>query len=159
MVSKDSIGIDKNLTKDRNLNTFKMYCKRRKSSARFPDRKARNPLYACHCIAGNATHSFLSLFWSTDDLPFLVHPELRASKLNKCDRVSHHSTRTSQQQLKIGSPAAPLRLAIPPLKRCGVDLSTIVFVRCWSSLILPDHAPLSRPLFTRVFVLKEGKVK
>ena len=54
VVSKDSIGIDKDLTKDRNLNTFKMYCKRRKSSARFPDRKARNPLYACHCIAGNA---------------------------------------------------------------------------------------------------------
>ena len=60
--------------------------------------------------------------------------------------------------VKIGSPAAPLRLATPPLKRYGVDLSTIVFVRCWSSLILPDHAPLSRPLFTRVFVLKEGKV-
>ena len=53
VVSKDSIGIDKDLTKDRNLNTFKMHCKRRKSSARFPDRKARNPLYACHCIAGN----------------------------------------------------------------------------------------------------------
>ena len=30
-----------------------MYCKRRKSSARFPDRKARIRLYACHCIAGN----------------------------------------------------------------------------------------------------------
>ena len=30
-----------------------MYCKRRKSSDRFPDRKARNRLYACHCIAGN----------------------------------------------------------------------------------------------------------
>ena len=32
VVSKDSIGIDKDLTKDRNLNTFKMYCKRRRSS-------------------------------------------------------------------------------------------------------------------------------
>ena len=53
VVSKDSIGIDKDLTKDQNLNTFKMYCKRRKSSARFPYRKARNRLYACHCIAGN----------------------------------------------------------------------------------------------------------
>ena len=53
VVSKDSIGIDKDLTKDQNLNTFKMYYKRRKSSARFPDRKARNRLYACHCIAGN----------------------------------------------------------------------------------------------------------
>ena len=53
VVSTDSIVIDKDLTKDRNLNTFKMYCKRRKSSARFPDRKARNHLYACHCIAGN----------------------------------------------------------------------------------------------------------
>ena len=53
VVSKDSIGIDKDLAKDRNLNTFKMYCKRRKSSPRFPDRKARNRLYACHCIAGN----------------------------------------------------------------------------------------------------------
>ena len=30
-----------------------MYCKRRKSGARFPDRKARNRLYACHCIVGN----------------------------------------------------------------------------------------------------------
>ena len=30
-----------------------MYCKRRKSSPRFPDRKARNRLYACHCIADN----------------------------------------------------------------------------------------------------------
>ena len=57
VVSKDSIGIDKDLTKDRNLNTFKMYCKQRKSSARFPDRKARNPLYACHCIAGNERSS------------------------------------------------------------------------------------------------------
>ena len=55
MVSKDSIGIDKDLTKDRNLNTFKMYCKRRKSSPRFPDRKARSRLYACHCIAGNVS--------------------------------------------------------------------------------------------------------
>ena len=80
------------------------------------------------------------------------------SSINVPDRGSHHSTRTSQQQLKIGSPAAPLRLATPPLKRYGVDLSTIVFVRCWSSLILPDHAPLSRPLFARVFVLREGKV-
>ena len=53
VVTKDSIGIDKDLTKDQNLNTFKMYCKRRKSSARFPDRKARNRLYVCHCIAGN----------------------------------------------------------------------------------------------------------
>ena len=53
VVSKDSIGIDKDLIKDRNLNTFKMYCKRRKSSARFPDRKARNRLCVCHCIAGN----------------------------------------------------------------------------------------------------------
>ena len=53
VVSKDSIGIDKDLTKDRNLNTFKMYCKRKKSSARFPGRKARNRLYACHCIGGN----------------------------------------------------------------------------------------------------------
>ena len=32
VVSKDSIAIDKDLTKDRNLNTFKMYCYRRKSS-------------------------------------------------------------------------------------------------------------------------------
>ena len=53
-VYKDSIGIDKDLTKYQNLNTFKMYCKRRKSSAWFPDRKAKNRLYACHCIAGNA---------------------------------------------------------------------------------------------------------
>ena len=59
VVNKDSIGIDKDLTKDQNLNTIKMYYKRRKSSARFPDRKARNRLCACHCIAGNATHCCL----------------------------------------------------------------------------------------------------
>ena len=52
-VSKDSISIEKDLTKDRNLNTFKMYCKRRKSSARSTDRKPRNRLCSCHCIAGN----------------------------------------------------------------------------------------------------------
>ena len=52
-VNKESIGINKDLTKDRNMNTFKMYCKRRKSSARFPDKKAKNRLYALHCIAGN----------------------------------------------------------------------------------------------------------
>ena len=53
MVNKESVGIDNNLTKDRNVNTFKTYCKRRKSGARFPDRKANNRLCACHCIAGN----------------------------------------------------------------------------------------------------------
>ena len=53
MVNKESIGIDNVLTKDRNMNTFKTYCKRRKSGARFPDRKANNRLCACHCIAGN----------------------------------------------------------------------------------------------------------
>ena len=53
VVSKESIGIDNDLTKDRNMNTFKTYCKRRKSGARFPDRKANNRLCACHCIAGN----------------------------------------------------------------------------------------------------------
>ena len=57
LVNKDSIGIE-DLTKDQSLNTFKMYCKRRKSSVRFPDRKARNRLYACHCIAGNAKKDF-----------------------------------------------------------------------------------------------------
>ena len=54
VVNKESIGIDNDLTKDRNMNTFKTYCKRRKSGARFPDRKANNRLCACHCIAGNA---------------------------------------------------------------------------------------------------------
>ena len=53
VVNKESIGIDNDLTKDRNVNTFKTYCKRRKSGARFPDRKANNRLCACHCIAGN----------------------------------------------------------------------------------------------------------
>ena len=53
VVNKESIGIDNDLTKDRNMNTFKTYCKRRKSGARFPDRKANNRLCACHCIAGN----------------------------------------------------------------------------------------------------------
>ena len=57
MVNKESIGIDNDLTKDRNMNTFKTYCKRRKSGARFPDRKANNRLCACHCIAGNAVVS------------------------------------------------------------------------------------------------------
>ena len=41
VVNKESIGIDNDLTKDRNMNTFKTYCKRRKSGARFPDRKAK----------------------------------------------------------------------------------------------------------------------
>ena len=54
VVNKESVGIDKDLTKDRNLKTFKMYCKRR-SGARFPDRNARNRLYACHCIVGHGT--------------------------------------------------------------------------------------------------------
>ena len=53
VVNKESIGIDNHLTKDRNMNTFKTYCKRRESGARFPDRKANNHLCACHCIAGN----------------------------------------------------------------------------------------------------------
>ena len=53
VVNKESIGIDNDLTKDRNMNTFKTYCKRRKGGARFPDRKANNRLCACHCIAGN----------------------------------------------------------------------------------------------------------
>ena len=53
VVNEESIGIDKDLTKDRNLNTFKMYCMWRRSGARFPDRKAKNRLYACHCIAGH----------------------------------------------------------------------------------------------------------
>ena len=58
------IDVDKGLTKDRNLNTFKMYCKRRKSGARFPDGKARNRLYACHCIPGNGPLSFPSdIMW------------------------------------------------------------------------------------------------
>ena len=30
-----------------------MYCKRRRSGVRFPDRKAKNRLCACHCIAGH----------------------------------------------------------------------------------------------------------
>ena len=47
------IDNDKDVTKERNLNTFKMCCKRKKSGVRFLDRKARNRLYACHCIAGN----------------------------------------------------------------------------------------------------------
>ena len=32
-----------------------MYCKRRKSGVRFQDRKAKNRLYACRCIAGYVT--------------------------------------------------------------------------------------------------------
>ena len=60
VVNKESIGIDNDLTKDRNMNTFKTYCKRRKSGARFPDRKANNRLCACHCIAGNAVGWLLS---------------------------------------------------------------------------------------------------
>ena len=44
VVNKESIGIDNDLTQDRNMNTFKTYCKRRKSGARFPDRKANHRL-------------------------------------------------------------------------------------------------------------------
>ena len=54
VVNKESIGIDNDLTKDRNMNTFKRYCKWRESGARFPDRKANNRLCECHCIAGAA---------------------------------------------------------------------------------------------------------
>ena len=39
-----------------------MYCKQRKSSAGFPDRKAGNRLYTFHCIAGNALCHALSCF-------------------------------------------------------------------------------------------------
>ena len=52
-VSFCAIDNDKDVTKDRNLNTFKMYCKRRKSGVRFSDSKAKNRFYACHCIAGH----------------------------------------------------------------------------------------------------------
>ena len=68
VVNKESIGIDNDLTKDRNMNTFKTYCKRRKSGARLPDRKANNRLCACHCIAGNehvALQSAVKVFYST----------------------------------------------------------------------------------------------
>ena len=41
-----------------------MYCKRRKSGAWFPERKARNCLYACHCIAG---HGLPLPFYCSDD--------------------------------------------------------------------------------------------
>ena len=34
VVGEESIAIDEDLTKDRNLNTFKMYCKRGKSGPR-----------------------------------------------------------------------------------------------------------------------------
>ena len=67
VVNKESIGIDNDLTKDRNMNTFKTYCKRRKSSARFPDRKANNRLCACHCIAGNDVDGWIKEYprnWS-----------------------------------------------------------------------------------------------
>ena len=62
MVSKESIGIDKNLTKDRTLNTFKMYCKWRKCGARFLDRKSRNRLNVCLCIADNVIDRDLTDF-------------------------------------------------------------------------------------------------
>ena len=85
VVNKDSIGIDKDLTKDQNLNTFKMYCKRRKSSARFPDKKARNRLYACHCIAGNVQKA--------QTLPvvrqIVVH-DASAAKIQKEKRERHY---------------------------------------------------------------------
>ena len=70
VVNKESIGIDNDLTKDRNMNTFKTYCKRRKSGARFPDRKANNRLCACHCIAGNdnaVEHDGEDVVLSVDD--------------------------------------------------------------------------------------------
>ena len=45
------INNDKDVTKDRNLSTFKMYCKRRKSGVRFPDRKAKKSIVcvSLHC--------------------------------------------------------------------------------------------------------------
>ena len=53
MVSKDSIGIDKDLTKSKICTHSKCIASGEKGSARFLDRKARNRLFACHCIAGN----------------------------------------------------------------------------------------------------------
>ena len=77
VVSKDSIGIDKDLTKDHNLNTFKMYCKRRKSSARFPDRRAR--IVCTRVIALLAMHEMRFL------LPrhFSVHGKIKAMGLQR----------------------------------------------------------------------------
>ena len=83
VVNKESIGIDNVLTKDRNMNTFKMYCKRRKSGAKFPDRKANNRLCACHCI-------LLAMFLPVDDptcpLRILLDVQISASG------VSHSAT-------------------------------------------------------------------
>ena len=45
------IDNDKDVTKDRNLNKLKMFCKRRKSGVRFPDRKAKKSFecVSLHC--------------------------------------------------------------------------------------------------------------
>ena len=63
--SFSAIDNDKDVTKDRNLNTFKMYSKRRKSGVRFPDRKAKNRLYTCHCIAGHEVQHSVPVIKST----------------------------------------------------------------------------------------------
>ena len=47
-LSFGEIDNEKDVTKDRNLSTFKMYCKRRKSGVRFPDKKAKNRV-SLHC--------------------------------------------------------------------------------------------------------------
>ena len=45
------IDNDKDVAKDRNLSTFKMYCKRRKSGVRFPDRKGKTRLCVIALLA------------------------------------------------------------------------------------------------------------
>ena len=56
------IDNDKDVTKDRNPSTFKMYCKRRKSGVRFPDRKAKKSfvcvsLHCWQCDAPSSSNS------------------------------------------------------------------------------------------------------
>ena len=47
-VSFREIDNDKDVTKDRNLSTFKMYCKREKERCQVPGQKSKKT-FVCHC--------------------------------------------------------------------------------------------------------------
>ena len=57
--NKESIGIDKDLTKDRYLSTFKNGLQAEKEQRQVSRQKARNHLHACHCIAGHEKRLFV----------------------------------------------------------------------------------------------------
>ena len=68
-----------------------MYCKQRKSSARFPDWKARNRLYACHCIAGNGDSRIWRLNRSQSASDARADGDRRSNRPSPTHRFCHSS--------------------------------------------------------------------